>query len=453
MTPYISAEEETSRAEERRLSSLLPRIFDLFDLYRRVGTDAQAVQAMRTERLARMLRHALSEVPFYRRFADLATTVDDDPHLALRALPTRTKRELAAGLRSHCADKLSKETDFAVRTSGTTGIPFRFVIDAEHLAHTIAQGLAHQEPAVRGGAFHLRKLELYDRRHDGWFEYTSAAKGLARVASLSLRGLASDREHRAAGFVWRFAPDMIFCHPSQACELIGHCTEHGLPLPAPSVVYTSGEQLDARDRARIESAFGAPVRDTYGMREVGAIAHECPSGRYHVMDERLCVEILDPGGDEPVPDGTAGEIVVTHLINRAMPFLRYRTGDLGMITAADRLPCDCGRASSTLTLTEGRKNWAITFPGGESVSVLTASRAVRGFPVERFQILQQAADIEVLVKWLPEATGADTAALRSSLTELFGDTGARVRCTTAADQDFVRSPSGKQSEFLAGVSR
>ncbi len=40
------------------------------------------------------------------------------------------------------------------------------------------------------------------------------------------------------------------------------------------------------------------------------------------------LEVLEPGGTQPVADGEKGELVVTSLTREGMPILRFRTGDL-----------------------------------------------------------------------------------------------------------------------------
>ena len=46
------------------------------------------------------------------------------------------------------------------------------------------------------------------------------------------------------------------------------------------------------------------------------------------MAEGLLIEIETPTG--PARPGEMGSILVTDLLNRAMPLIRYRIGDLGM---------------------------------------------------------------------------------------------------------------------------
>ena len=56
-------------------------------------------------------------------------------------------------------------------------------------------------------------------------------------------------------------------------------------------VFTSSESLLAFQRETIEKAFGAPIRDRYGVSEFGASMTECREGLLHVDMEYCIVEV------------------------------------------------------------------------------------------------------------------------------------------------------------------
>ena len=59
----------------------------------------------------------------------------------------------------------------------------------------------------------------------------------------------------------------------------------------------------------------------------------------HVHDDHFLVELVDPDSGVPLAEGAEGELVFTTLCKEAMPFLRYRTADIGSLTL---YPCACG---------------------------------------------------------------------------------------------------------------
>ena len=126
-----------------------------------------------------------------------------------------------------------------------------------------------------------------------------------------------------------FRPKCIFGYPS-SIALFAQMAEragHDLARLGVAAVFCTAEVLYDHQKSTISRAFGGvPVVNGYGSREGGFIAHECPAGHMHITSENVIVEFIREG--RPVAPGEDGEIVVTHLDNHAMPFIRYRTGDV-----------------------------------------------------------------------------------------------------------------------------
>jgi phenylacetate-CoA ligase len=116
------------------------------------------------------------------------------------------------------------------------------------------------------------------------------------------------------------------------------------------------------------------------------VAHECPAGSMHITADRIILEIVDDLG-RPQPAGSAGEIVVTHLDTSEMPFIRYRTGDVGVLAGHD---CSCGRKLPVLARVDGRKSDFIVAPDGRTMHGLSLIYIIREIPgVESFRITQK----------------------------------------------------------------
>ena len=103
----------------------------------------------------------------------------------------------------------------------------------------------------------------------------------------------------------------------------------------------------------IEAAWHRPVFTHWGMTETGlggGVQCQAREG-YHLRDADFWIEIVDPKGGEPVPDGQWGEIVLTTLTRTGMPLIRYRTGDISRFMTK---PCPCGSHLKRLDRVEGR---------------------------------------------------------------------------------------------------
>jgi phenylacetate-CoA ligase len=99
-------------------------------------------------------------------------------------------------------------------------------------------------------------------------------------------------------------------------------------------------------RRHIEQQWGAKCFDGYGSLEFQPIAWECEEqAGGHLMEDFAYAEVVDPDTYEPVPDGTPGVLVLTHLDKQASPLVRWWTGD---IVVRDSAPCGCGRTHPRL---------------------------------------------------------------------------------------------------------
>lgn len=112
-------------------------------------------------------------------------------------------------------------------------------------------------------------------------------------------------------------------------------------------VLLSADYVSPACRETVKNAWGAEVFEHYGMTEMGlGCAVSCEHQRgCHIREADILIEIIDPDTGSPLPDGEWGEVVFTTLTRRAMPFIRYRTGDFSRFIPG---PCPCGTQLRTL---------------------------------------------------------------------------------------------------------
>src|SRR3569832_1054378 len=106
--------------------------------------------------------------------------------------------------------------------------------------------------------------------------------------------------------------------------------ENGLKVPDTlKFVQNWGELIQPVQRQKIEEVFGVPLLDYYGMEELWLIAFSNKEKKLQINEQSVYVEVLDPLTGQPLPEGEAGDLVVTSFVMKSTPFVRYRTGDLG----------------------------------------------------------------------------------------------------------------------------
>jgi phenylacetate-CoA ligase len=178
----------------------------------------------------------------------------------------------------------------------------------------------------------------------------------------------------------------VYGLPSALLETASALRERGQALTVDRI-FTSGELLQPAVREAIAEAFQARVYDIYGSSETKEIAWECPEGGMHVNTDVVHLEVLDDDGRQ-LDDGVEGNLVVTSLVNHAMPLVRYRVGDRGSL-----LPhaCACGRSFPLLGVVTGRAADVLVLADGRRISPYALTCALeREQNLLRYQVSQLA---------------------------------------------------------------
>jgi phenylacetate-CoA ligase len=147
--------------------------------------------------------------------------------------------------------------------------------------------------------------------------------------------------------------------------------------------WNGGETLSVEQSRLFEAAFGIPILNLYGGRELGALAFQArPELQLQVLRPWVYVEVVDDAG-RPAAPGELGRLLVTSTVGRGTPFLRYEIGDLAEYD-------DAGRDEAgihALSALHGRQAGVITLFDGRTVNCLYWNHLFKEFPeVEQFQV-------------------------------------------------------------------
>ena len=193
---------------------------------------------------------------------------------------------------------------------------------------------------------------------------------------------------------------MLTGYPS-AIDLLARAQLAGELDIAPRKVLTAGETLPIGFRERVRSAWQTDVFDVYGMTEAPSCgAFECAEhDGMHIDEDAIVLEVVDEQ-DRALPPGEPGAaVLLTGLVNRTFPIIRYRVGDRLRITEA---PCSCGLPSARIMSVDGRQGeWLeLGTVSGDTVrlrpSVVEGPLTTR-LDVQRFQLRNGGGVCRVLV--------------------------------------------------------
>lgn len=332
---------------------------------------AREVEAYQRGKLVTLLRHAKQSVPFYKERVPAAERITKESVFdVLRALPVMDRAVVQTEGRNLYGETPAWFAPDA--TGGSTGTPMNFRVDratqvARESSLMWADGLA-------GWRYGERIAMLWGSDRDVRGAVAQWKSGLRWVIEnrrwFNAFDMGPDKMAEFHAAMESFGPHIIVAYSGSAFVFARYLRERGIKPSYPlRGLICSAEMLAPEMRREIEDVFGKPCFDRYGNREFGAIAAE---GETH---DGLRVNhadvILETGSD--------GQLIVTHLHNRAMPFLRYDTGDLTTIRPDGRLQPVTGRRSDT-----------IRTAGGNLIHGEYFTHLLYGCPtVARFQFVQE----------------------------------------------------------------
>ncbi|MFZ5942890.1 MAG: phenylacetate--CoA ligase family protein [Bacillota bacterium] len=166
---------------------------------------------------------------------------------------------------------------------------------------------------------------------------------------------------------------------AETAEIMG--LEPAKDFPDLRVVFTAGEPLTAGKRKLLESIWGVPITDNFGMTEIGSASTSCQLGRHHISEDECIFEILDDDLITELEPGKTGNLVITTLKKQAAPIIRYLTGDRARIIPEQ---CPCGQEYSFEH--HGRCSDIIKF-GSRTLDCWDLTEIVSHFPCQRFWIV------------------------------------------------------------------
>ena len=405
---------------------------------------------LQEERLSALLRHAYGHVPYYRQvLADCGVVVDGNVHLGrFTELPLLDKaaiREAKEGLHS---DDLMRRRVYRNSSGGSTGEPIQLLQDKTYRDWMTAVKILFDE--WTGYRLGERKLILWGSERDlkavrrSWFRRVGEwARNEHRLNAFCMT---PDDMRAYAAEITAFDPRQLLAYAESLYELARFIEREGLETCPPHAIMTSAGTLSPEMRGVIERVFRAKVFNRYGSREVGDIA--CESEAHDGM--LICapthyVELLGPDG-APVAPGEAGEVVITNLVNFAMPLIRYRIGDMAEWAGQES---GCGRHWPLLRGVTGRVSDYFTRVDGARVRIPTAFFSEEPW-IRKYQVIQEELSRVRLLIVADGPTPRDRLELvMDRIRQLMGET---CRIEFEEVDDIAPSASGKYRYSISKVT-
>ena len=241
----------------------------------------------------------------------------------------------------------------------------------------------------------------------------------------------------------KYHPQTILAYPSSLYQFAKYLFDNGLaPKWDLKGIITSAEMLHLHYRDLAETVFGTKVYNRYGGREVGLIAMECAEGRMHINCRDLYLEI-----DSPDPYTEPGDILITQLNNYAMPFIRYRIGDIGRLS--DEV-CPCGNQLPILAELLGRSTATFRTRTGALIhGGYFTQQFYNVIGVDQFQLIQE--NLKHCILKVVINTQWTEAARRYMVKKIQGVLGADAIVTVEFVEEIPLPASGKREFTISNL--
>ena len=408
---------------------------------------SDTVQQFTRHRIIDLLHYAANNVPYYTEILQDVGVVKDgkvdlDRYGDIPPLTKATIRREGTRLHSrHCQQRGC----YVNRSGGSSGEPVAFLQDA-----------AYEDWSYAGRFFCNRLLgkDIGDVELSLWGSERDLIEGsigvhkkikhwLFNLTRLNSFLMDESRMRAHLTTMGKRRPVMLAGYMDSLFELARYVQKTKIEPFRPRFVLSQAGTLADAARAVIGDAFGAPVYDFYGSREMSPIACECLNHGYHILSTGQFVEVIN------VNHGW-GDLLITCLVNYSMPFIRYQIGDKGALRE-DKCPCGrglpmlrgvAGRAMECFRTREGR-----IIPPQYFVNIV---RTVCGDgTIDKLQFVQTTYD-RVIVRVVGRRQGEQ---LRNVIRE-------RVKIVMGADcdvdfecvNDIAPSASGKYLYTISAIS-
>ena len=369
------------------------------------------IQRQQFERISSLVEMAYSDIPVYRDKYDAAGFSPSDlrSYDDIQKIPVITKQELIAAFPSRCVNPRYRSEDlFPTRSSGSSGQTLLIRVDLDAILTDTIQGI-RQFALQSGNKYGADDLLTHVYTVPWWYDSVGSRYQTAFISNVIPPA-------QVAKLLRDLGPQILSCYPSNLEALLPHSSEFNSNL---YLAVTHSEHSSRYARKAWSERLGCPVLDEYSSEEATRIALEMPGGTYHVCEDSVHLDVLDPATLKPQTPGQSGLAVVTNLLNEAMPFIRYVQGDL-LTQPANPEPSSInwsqistidGRTNDAFINKQGRK-----VPAGSLLDVTYRWMFDLDLHLTQFELVQQRPDL-VVARFIP-GSPTEEPRLRSAASHL-----------------------------------
>lgn len=321
-----------------------------------------ALQQLQLERLQSTLNRVYLNVAFYRNLLDEAGIAPEDIISLddLSKIPFTTKESLVENQPYGMFTIPLREVVRLQSSSGTTREPVVVGYtknDIDHWTELVTRVLVAGE---------VTKDDVVQISFDyGLFTGALGFHYGAELLGATVIPCSRLSTEKQIAIMRNYRTTVLVCTPTFALHMVDVMNKQGISPAELSlrVGLLGSEPWSEIVRKEIEEGLHITALDNYGISEIigPGVSAECEEKNgLHIFEDHFIPEVIDPDTGEVLPEGEAGELVLTTITKEAFPMIRYRTGDL---TSLNYAACPCGRTLVRMSRVAGRTDDIIIIQG------------------------------------------------------------------------------------------
>lgn len=352
---------------------------------------AKELEKVQSENISRILKSAQEKVPYYRN-------IKLPKNAKLQDFPILTKAILRKETASLISEEFKKEDLEKNHSSGSSGeqsftymsFDHKFYLRALQTHWWMWGGYKPGETMIQTGISPKRTLP---KKLKDIFFRTTYLEAFALKREIIRKVLHQTRNK---------TPKHLAGYPSALNEMALIAISENKVYPFKSLI-SYGDKLFYHHKRNFSLAFENPlIVNTYGCAEGLLMACNFDNPYYYIMSPHVVIEVVDDDGNL-LKDGERGHILVTCLSNMAMPLIRYKLGDLGIILPQEDYPENLKYNYPLLKEVTGRETDVIKTPKGDILIVHSFTGIIEYYnEIEQFKIIQTAKN-KIVIEYISKS--------------------------------------------------
>jgi phenylacetate-CoA ligase len=381
MEPFFTHSQSISslKSDQNSLLSALDVVLQ------RCRLDLDSLTNYQTHAIKELLEYAYQHIPFYRKKYNAAgfhpSQFRDTSDI--QKVPLLTKQELrSANVRELCNPQ-HNDKYLELATSGSSGSPIRVLRSENAMWQFSAYNMTLYHEWCQGKPLSNVLYLLDPTPHT--IDYALGEQLRATVGEDRIQSAFLPLSHQVERIL-EIQPEFISSYPTTMRNIAGWLNRCNKKVESLKLLHLTSESMDPLTKQLLDKVLpNARIVQSYTSTEAGLVGYSClTDGGFHVAETQVYAEIINEKGE---PTHNTGRIVVTDLINRATPIIRY-SGLEDYCRWAEK-PCGCQTMNLSIAEMEGRLIDSIALSNGSFQSPYALTNAMGGIEgIIAYQIIQ-----------------------------------------------------------------